>query len=104
MDQQVSVALKNGIRHDIHLTPAELDQFDASSGRFFVGDAFNEAGLETQNPVGKILLLDQILLLALEQKTATWQQPTPELRKLLAAVVKALGRPCLTIDLLNHRL
>ncbi len=104
MDQQVSVVLKSGDRYDIHLTAEELDQFSSSDARFYIGEAFGEAGLETPNPVGKILLLDQILLLAQEQKLDAWAKPTPELRKFAAAVAKSLGRPSVTIDLLNYKL
>lgn len=104
MDQQVSVILKNGDRHDIHLGAAETAVFDASSARQWIGAAFGEAGLETPNPVGKILLVDQILLLALEQAPADWAAPTPALRKFLAAVVISLGRPSVTIDLLDYKL
>ena len=43
---------------------ADAAEFDSSSARFFIGDAFAAAGLETPNPVGKILLIDQILMLA----------------------------------------
>lgn len=103
MEQQVSIVTKSGDRHDIHLSAAELSVFDAGSARFFIGDAFNEAGLETPNPVGKILLIDQILLLAQEQKPESWKQPGPELRKFLAAVVQSLGRNSVTIDLVNYK-
>jgi hypothetical protein len=103
VDQQVSVVLKSGERYDIHLTAAELAEFDKSSGRFYVGDQFAAAGLETPNPVGKILLIDQILMLALEQKAAAWAAPDAALKKLLAAAVQAMGRGSLTIDLLNYK-
>jgi hypothetical protein len=33
-----------------------------------------------------------------------WAKPTPELRKFAAAVAKSLGRPSVTIDLLNYKL
>jgi hypothetical protein len=103
VDQQVSIVLKSGDRYDIHLSAAELKEFDSSTGRFFVGEMFAAAGLETPNPVGKILLIDQILLLALEQKPEVWAQPDPALKRFLAAAVKALGRNAITIDLLNYK-
>lgn len=104
MDQQVSVILKSGERHNFHVTAAELAEFDRSSARFWIGDAFNEAGLETPNPVGKILLVDQILMYAAEQKADAWASPTPALRKFLAAVTVALGRSGIAIDLQNYKL
>lgn len=104
MDQQVSVILKSGERYDFHVTAAELAAFDKSSARAWIGDAFNAAGLETPNPVGKVLMIDQILLLAAEQKAAAWVAPTAETRKFLAAVAVALGRPGVAIDLLNYTL
>lgn len=103
MDQQVSVILKSGERHDFHVTAAELAEFDKSTARFWIGDAFNEAGLETPNPVGKVLLVDQILMFAAEQKAEAWAAPTPALRKFLAAVATALGRQGIAIDLQNYK-
>ncbi len=103
MDQQVSIVLKSGDRYDIHLSAAELAEFDQSTGRFYVGDLFAESGLETPNPIGKILLIDQVLLLAQEQKPAVWAQPDATLKKFLAAVIQSLGRNSVTIDLLNHK-
>lgn len=105
MDQSVSLVTKNGERYDFHLPTTELAEFTTpSSARHFIGDMFNEAGLETPNPVGKILLIDQILMVALEQKATTWVEPTPEVRKFLAAVAVSLGRASVTIDLQNYKL
>ena len=103
MDQQVSIVLKSGDRYDIHLSATELKEFDSSSGRFFVGELFAESGLEMPNPVGKVLLIDQILLLAAEQKPAVWAQPDATVKRFLAATVQALGRNSVTIDLLNYK-
>ena len=104
MDQQVSIVQKNGERHDIHVNAAELAAFDKSSARSFIGEAFEAAGLETPNPVGKILLVDQILLLALERKASEWAQPDAAVRKFIAAVLVSLDRPTVTIDLGNYKL
>ncbi len=103
VDQQVSIVTRNGERYDVHLTAAELSAFDASAARHYIGEAFNAAGLETPNPVGKILLIDQILLLAQERKTATWQQPDADTRRFLAAVIQSLGRNSVTIDLQAYK-
>ena len=103
MDHQVSIVLKSGDRYDIHLTAAEAAEFDKVSGRAHGGELFAAAGLETPNPMGKILLIDQILLLAQEQKSSAWAQPDASLKKFLAAVVQSLGRPTVTIDLINYK-
>ncbi len=104
MDQQVSIVQKNGERHDIHVNAADLSAFDQSSARGYIAEAFEAAGLETPNPVGKILLVDQILLLALERKASDWALPDAEVRKFLAAVLVSLNRPSVTIDLGNYKL
>ena len=104
MDQQVSIVQKNGDRHDVHLNAADLAAFDQSAARSFIGEAFDAAGLETQNPIGKILLVDQILLLALDRKSSDWAQPDAAVRKFLAAVLVSLDRPTVTIDLGNYKL
>jgi hypothetical protein len=104
VDQQVSIVLKSGERYDIHLAAAELAAFDKSSARAYIGEQFAAAGLETPNPMGKILLVDQILMLAQERKAADWVQPDPTLRKFLAAVSQSLARQAVTIDLGNYTL
>lgn len=104
MSQQVSILLKNGVSHRIHLSAAELAEFDKSSGRDFIGELFEAAGVEPANPIGKILLVEQILLLAEEQKPAAWAEPDTKTRKFLAAVMQALGRPSVTIDLVQRKL
>ena len=65
---------------------------------------FEEAGLETPNPVGKILLVDQILMVAQEQKAAAWAAPDAKIKRFLAAATQAMGRGSLTIDLGNYKL
>jgi hypothetical protein len=104
VDRQVSIVLRNGERHDIHVSAADLAAFDKSSAREFIGEAFDAAGLETPNPVGKILLVDQILMLARERKAADWVQAGASVRQFLAAVLQSLDRPTVTIDLGNYTL
>lgn len=107
MDQQdvmISVLLKSGEQFNFNVKTADMAAFDKSTARFWIGEAFDRAGLESPNPVGKVLLVDQILLYASEQKSSAWATPSDELRKFLAAVAAALGRPAITIDLLNYKL
>ena len=104
MNYPVSVVLKNGDHHSFILREDEVDAFDVSSAWHWIAKEFEEAGLEPPSPTGKILLKDQIMMLALEQKPADWAAPTAALRKFLAAAVKSLGGPAVTIDLLNYRL
>jgi len=104
LNYPVSVVLRDGGHHNFILREDEVDAFDASSAWQWIAQAFEEAGLEPPSPTGKILLKDQIMMLALEQKPADWATPTAALRKFLAAVVKSLGRPTVTIDLLNYKL
>lgn len=104
MGYQVSVILKNGNQYGFHLSEEEVAAFDVSAACDWIGDAFSEADLEPPSPAGKIMLIDQVMMLALERKPADWVAPTTELRKFLAAVVRAMGRPTVTIDLLNYRI
>lgn len=104
MKYSVSVVLKSGELVQVNLREDEVNAFDGSSAWDWIAGAFERAGLESPSPTGKILLKDQILLLALEQKSGEWAVPTPELRKLLAAAVKSLGSPTVTIDLKNARI
>lgn len=104
MDHLASVVLKNGERYAFPLGADELAAFDAASARQWIAERFLAAGLETPNPMGKMLLVDQILLLALEFKPADYDPLTPEARRFLCAAVRAMGRPTLTIDLAAYKL
>lgn len=104
MDHQVSVVLKSGERHDFSLSADELSAFDAASARHWIGEAFVSAGLETPNPMGKMLLIDQILLLAQNVKPSDYAPLSPDTRRFLSAALQAMGRPTLTIDLAAYKL
>lgn len=104
MDHQVSVVLKNGVRYDFPLGADDLAAFDPAAARDWIHRAFLEAGLESPNPMGKLLLVDQILLLALNFKPAEYHPLTKRARRFLCAAVKAMGRPTLTIDMAAYKL
>lgn len=104
MNYPVSVVLKDGGHYSFNLREDEVDAFDASSAWQWIAEAFEKAGLEPPSPTGKVLLKDQILMLALEQKPADWATPTADLRKFLAATVKSLGRASVAIDLRSFKL
>ena len=104
MDHEVSVVLKSGERFDFPLGVDELSAFDPAGARHWIAEAFLAAGLETPNPMGKMLLVDQILLLALNFKPADYHPATAEVRRFLCAALRAMGRPTLTIDLAAYKL
>jgi hypothetical protein len=104
VDHQASVILKNGERYDFPLGAEDLAAFDSASARHWIAEAFLKAGLETPNPMGKMLLVDQILLLALNFKPADYKPLAPEARRFLCAALQAMGRPSLTIDLAAYKL
>ncbi len=104
MDHQVSVVLKNGERYDFPVGADDLAAFDPAGARQWIGEAFVAAGLESPNPMGKLLIIDEILLLAENFKPADYSPPTPEVRRFLCAALRAMGRPSLTIDLANYKL
>ena len=104
MDHQVSVVLKNGERYDFPLGAEDLAAFDPASARHWIAAAFLEAGLETPNPMGKMLLVDQILLLAMNFKPSDYKPLTSDARRFLCAALQAMGRPSLTIDLAAYKL
>ena len=104
MDHQVSGVLKSGERFDFPLAADEMSAFNSASARHWIAEAFQTAGLETPNPMGKLLIIDQILLLAENFKPADYHPATPEVRRFLCAAVTAMGRPSLTIDLVAYKL
>jgi hypothetical protein len=104
VDHEVSVILKNGERFDFPLGADELAAFEPAAARHWIAEAFLSAGLETPNPMGKMLLVDQILLLALNFKPADYHPATGDVRRFLCAALRAMGRPTLTIDLAAYKL
>lgn len=104
MDHQVSVIFKNGDRYEFPLGAEDLSAFDAASARNWIADAFLSAGLETPNPMGKMLLVDQILLLAQNFKATDYAPLSPDARRFLCAALQAMARPTLTIDLAAYKL
>jgi len=104
VNHQVSVVLKNGERFEFPLAAEDVAAFDSASARHWIAEAFLEAGLESPNPMGKLLLVDEILLLALNFKPADYAPLTPGARRFLCAAVQAMGRPTLTIDLAAYKL
>jgi hypothetical protein len=104
VDHEVSVVLKNGERFDFPLGADELAAVDAREARHWIAEEFGKAGLENPNPMGKMLLVDQILLLADNIKAADLHPATPEVRRFFCAALKAMGRPTLTIDLAAYKL
>ncbi len=104
MDHEVSVVLKNGERFDFPLGAADMASFEAPAARHWIGEEFVKAGLENPNPMGKMLLVDQILLLAANFKAADYHPATPAVRRFLAAALIAMARPSLTIDLQAYTL
>jgi hypothetical protein len=104
VDHEVSVVLKNGERYNFPLGAEDLAAFDPAAARHWIAEAFQAAGLETPNPMGKLLLVDQILLLALNFKPSDYSPLTPEARRFLCAALQAMGRPTLTIDLVANKL
>ena len=77
MEQQVSVVLKSGERFDFPLAADQLAGIDPVAARHWIGEEFVKAGLEPPNPMGKMLLVDQILLLAANFKPADYHPATP---------------------------
>ena len=104
MEHEVSVVLKTGERYDFPLAAEDVAAFDHASARHWIAEQFLAAGLETPNPMGKLLLVDEILLLALNFKPADYKPLTPSVRRFLCAAVQAMGRPSLTIDLAAYKL
>ena len=104
MDHEVSVILKNGERLYVPPGAGELAAFDPATARHWFADAFLAAGLETPNPRGKLLLVDEIRLLALNFKPADYHPATADVRRFLCAALRAMDRPTLTIDLAAYKL
>jgi hypothetical protein len=104
MEKSVSIVLLKGERFDFHFSATDFVGLDAASARELIGDLCEEAGVEGQSRTGKVLLVDQILLYADEQRSDAWVNPSVDLRRFLAAALVALGRDGLTINLQERKL
>jgi len=104
VDHEVSVVLKSGERFNFPIGADEMAAFDARAARQWIGEEFASAGLENPNPMGKMLLVDQILLLAANFKPADYHPATADVRRFLCAALRAMGRTTLTIDLVAYKL
>lgn len=104
MEHHVSVILKNGERFEFPLGVDELAAFDQAGARHWIVEAFRAAELESPNPMGKLLIVDEILLLAGNFKASDYKPLSPAARRFLCAALRAMGRASLTIDLANYRL
>ena len=65
---------------------------------------FESAGCEPSNPMGKLILPDKVIQLARTVTPRTLAAPTPWLHEYLRAVACALGRPFVSIDLVESKL
>ena len=104
MDHEVSVVLKNGERFNFPIAAGELAAIEPAAARHWIGEEFVKAGLENPNPMGKMLLVDQILLLTASFKVGDFHPATPELHRFMVNALKAMARPTLTIDLASYKL
>ena len=104
MDHEVSVVLKNGERYNFPIAAGELEAIEPRAARQWIGEQFAKAGLENPNPMGKLLLVDQILAMADNFKAADYHPATPDVHRFLVTALRAMARPTLTIDLANYKL
>lgn len=104
MHKVVSVVLRNGTNCNVNLKAEDLEGLDPRSAMMLIGDLFEKADIDPPTRTGKILTVDQILLLAQEQSPDSWSQPTPQLRRFLAAALCALQRESLTLNLKDHKI
>jgi hypothetical protein len=104
VEHKVSLILKNGDRFEFPMGADDLAVFDKTSARHWIAEAFYKAELESPNPMGKLLIIDEILLLAENFKPGDFKPLSPEAHRFLCAALSAMGRPSLTIDLANYRL
>jgi hypothetical protein len=104
MDCHVTVILKDGESYDFHLTESELSMFSPESAQGWLAREFEAAGCEPTNPVGKVLLVDRILLLAGSRSKSEWEQRSQWVKQFVCAAARAIGRPALTIDTARYSL
>lgn len=104
MDCHVTVILKDGESHHYHLSESELSMFSPTSAQNWLAKEFEAADCEPTNPVGKVLLVDRILLLAQSQPASVWSENGRWVREYVCAAARAMDRAALTIDLARYSL
>jgi hypothetical protein len=104
MKNSVSVVLRNGELINVRLEAGDFEGLDPGAALMTIGSLYEEYGIEPESMTGKVLLRDQVLQLVQAQRPESWQDPTPQMRRFLAAALVALQRDDLTISLKDHTL
>ncbi|MDP2795380.1 MAG: hypothetical protein Q8O25_15095 [Sulfurisoma sp.] len=101
---QIVFILPDGDRHEFMLHDADLAGCDKRTADDWLAREFEVAGCEPSNPMGKLILPDKVLQLARGVDAKTLAAPTPWLMDYLRAVSCALGKPFVSIDLVESKL
>ena len=101
---EIVFLLPGGQRHEFALGDADLLGCNRRIADEWLGREFEAAGCVPTNPVGKLILADKVMQLALGIPAATLAQPTPWLHDFLRAVACGLDRPMVVIDLVENKL
>lgn len=101
---EIVFVLSDGDRYEFQLSDADLAGLDKRAADEWLGREFEAAGCEPANPMGKLILPDKVLQLARTVSAKSLAQPTPWLNDYLRAVACALGKPLVSIDLVEARL
>ena len=101
---EIIFVLAAGDRYEFQLSDADLSGCDKRTADDWLGREFAAAGCEPSNPMGKLILPDKLLQLARTIPAKTLAQPTPWLKDYLRAVACALGKPLVSIDLVESRI
>jgi hypothetical protein len=96
---QITIILYNGDERKFALTEADLADLDSGKAAEWLAEEFVSAGAVVPNRLGKILLVDKVIVLARSRAAAEFAEPTPWVKEFLRAVAVTIDRRSITIDL-----
>ncbi|MBU0752232.1 MAG: hypothetical protein KJ787_13245 [Gammaproteobacteria bacterium] len=101
---QIVIVLSDGDRYELMLHDSDLAGCDKHSADDWLAREFETAGCEPASPMGKLILPDKVLQLGRTVTAKMLAAPTPWLKEYLRAVACALGKPFVSIDLVESKI
>lgn len=97
----VTVSFDLGREYEIMLHDGDMQDMDKEQARAWLFREFEELECSPSNPVGKILLLDMILNVAMHGGEERFEESGQWARNFAIAVAVALQRPVVRVDVAN---
>lgn len=102
MSQYVVVSYGPDREYEVTVPDADTAAMSKQQARDWLASEFEKLECSPSNPMGKILVLDMILNIARHGGEDHFKQVTEWSRQFATAILAALGRPVITVDVGNN--